>query len=384
MNWLILLSLIPLLSALFTLVVLCRVMRTVPKLEDDDSPTPARWPEISVIVPARDEADTIGSAMRAMLELDYPALEIIAVDDRSSDGTGAVLDALAAQDPRLHVVHIEQLPEGWVGKSHAMHSGAQRAEGEYLLFTDADVHFAPDTLKKAMALMLRKDGDHMGAMPDLVANTLLMRACLMYLAFVVYMFVRPESDDPESGVGFGPFNLIRRGTYDAIGGFASLAMTAIDDFELGQMVKRRGYRQLVVMARKHIAVTWHPSVRHMIRNMEKNTLAVFDYRWTPPLVGALINPFLGYWPIAGLIFTEGVAWWLNLAAYLLMLVVGLLFSKVVGWRSSFLWFAPAAVLVNAYGVLRALWLTKIQGGIYWRDTFYPLQALKAAHASRRR
>lgn len=106
-------------------------------------PCPADWPTVSIIVPARDEEAKIDAAMHSKLAIDYPRLEIIAVDDRSQDATGVLLDRLAAENPKLNVVHLDTLAEGWLGKSHAMHVAATRATGDYLLFTDADVFFAP-------------------------------------------------------------------------------------------------------------------------------------------------------------------------------------------------------------------------------------------------
>src|SRR5580704_3193207 len=100
---------------------------------------PGVWPKVSIIVPARDEAAKIEAAMRSKLLIDYPDFELIAVDDRSQDETGAILDRLAAEDSRLRVIHLDSLPDDWLGKSHAMHVAATHAKGEYLLFTDADV-----------------------------------------------------------------------------------------------------------------------------------------------------------------------------------------------------------------------------------------------------
>ena len=109
---------------------------------------PGALPSLSVIVPARNEATAIGPALASLLAQDYPGLEIVAVDDRSTDGTGDVLRALAAANPSLRVLRIDDLPSGWLGKNHALWRGAQRSTGTWLLFTDADVVFAPGTLRR--------------------------------------------------------------------------------------------------------------------------------------------------------------------------------------------------------------------------------------------
>ena len=126
---------------------LFRGSRRLPRLPDVSAEAPrGGWPSVSVIVPSRNEERAVEAATRALLAQDYPSLEVVAIDDRSTDATGRLLDALAAQDERLVVRHVTALPEGWLGKNYAMARGAEGARGEWLLFTDGDVLFAPDVL----------------------------------------------------------------------------------------------------------------------------------------------------------------------------------------------------------------------------------------------
>ena len=144
-----------------------RMIRALPILAEDDSPQPHRWPRVSVVVPARDEADQIESAMASLLAQDYPDLQILLVDDRSSDGTGEVMDRLARSDPRVRAEHLTSLPEGWLGKVHALQRGLDLADGEYVLLTDADVHYRPDTIRRAMRYCLAERADHVAGLPEL-------------------------------------------------------------------------------------------------------------------------------------------------------------------------------------------------------------------------
>src|SRR6185369_2740694 len=105
----------------------------------------------SVVVPACNEARTIERALTSLLAQDYPDLEIVLVDDRSSDETGAIIEHLAASDRRISAIHVRELPAGWLGKVHALQRGLERARGELVLFTDADIHFAPGALRRAVA-----------------------------------------------------------------------------------------------------------------------------------------------------------------------------------------------------------------------------------------
>ena len=158
------------------------------------APAPAAWPRVSVVFAARNEAGTVGAAVPTMLALDYPDLEVIAVNDRSEDDTGAILDRLAAADPRLKVVHVTELPAGWLGKNHALADGGAAATGEWILFTDADIHFRPDVLRRAVAHARAHSLDHLAAIPALVILWLvvwLITAIFAMIFGIGWMMHRP-------------------------------------------------------------------------------------------------------------------------------------------------------------------------------------------------
>ena len=137
---------------------------------------PERWPPVSVLVPARNEEDALAEAVQSLLEVDYPELEIILVNDRSNDRTGEIADRLARQDARVRTLHIETLPEGWMGKVHAMHRGIAISRGEWLLFTDADIHFSPQVLKRAIAYCLRRKRAFLTLFPGFADTGLIIGA----------------------------------------------------------------------------------------------------------------------------------------------------------------------------------------------------------------
>src|SRR5258708_11324477 len=136
---------------LFMAGLFAYVGRTGRKLTDVDLDPNQTLPSLSVVVPALNEEATIEPAMRSLLALDYPGLEVVAVDDRSTDATGVILDRLAAQNPHLRVRHVESLPPGWLGKNHALYAGSKIVSGEWILFTDADVHFTAAALRISVA-----------------------------------------------------------------------------------------------------------------------------------------------------------------------------------------------------------------------------------------
>lgn len=141
---------------------------------------PEALPRLSIVVPALNEEETVEPAMRTLLALDYPQLEIIAVDDRSTDETGGILDRLAATDPRLRVLHVRELPAGWLGKNHALHLASREATGDYILFTDADVLFEPTVLRRTVRAMIARGLDHLAVFPELVRGGFWETLCVWF------------------------------------------------------------------------------------------------------------------------------------------------------------------------------------------------------------
>ncbi|MER2561069.1 MAG: glycosyltransferase [Myxococcaceae bacterium] len=181
--------------AFFGLAV--RATLKLPRLKHLDPPAPASWPTVSLLVPARDEAQGLEAALRSKLALDYPALQVVLIDDRSTDETGAIADRLAANDPRLLAVHVRELPEGWLEKVNALQRGLEQSSGEWLLLSDADIHYAPDTLRRAIAHCETRGLDLLCALPTFTAPTPLVNACLAAFAPLVLAAVQADwVEDP--------------------------------------------------------------------------------------------------------------------------------------------------------------------------------------------
>ena len=274
------------LQALFLLVGLARVSRYVPVLGATAAAPPERWPRVSVVVPACNEARDIEAAVRSRLADDYPDLEVVIVDDRSSDGTGEIVDRLAAEDPRVRAVHVSSLPAGWLGKVHSLDRGTRAASGELLLFSDADIHVEPGAMRRAVALMEADGLGHLGVFPSLLPSHILIEATLLSFFRVIWVAARPWSvPDPGSRTAFGvgAFNLVRRSSLDASPGFTHLRMEQADDAALGQMLKVAGARCAVANGRGDVRLHFYRSLRDLVRGMEKS-----GARWPFPAVLASV------------------------------------------------------------------------------------------------
>jgi hypothetical protein len=361
-------------------IVFPRFIRSVEPLTGDDLPS------LSIIVPARDEAAAIEEALQRMLGLDYPDYEVIAVNDRSTDGTGAIMDRVAAQvGDRLRVVHIEQLPEGWLGKNHAMSVGVSKACGEFILLTDGDVMFDPLTLRRAMAAVRAGQLDHLVLLPETVTTTYFETAlmnlfCMMLMASTRFPLVRWKWFK-DAYLGVGAFNLLQRTAFDQIGGFRSLQLEVADDLMLGRLVKHNGLNQDVYGGQGSLSVRWQSGgVWSIVRGLEKNAFSGTGYSITQTIGAVTVLGLLFVAPVIAA--ACGVWTWpvgiLSIGS--LILSVGT--AKTVGFPISVGIFYPWAMVVFAFIMLRSMVLTLRQGGIRWRDTFYSIESLRAGRANR--
>ena len=225
---------------------------------------------ISIIVPALNEQEKLEPALRSLLALDYLNYEVIAVDDRSTDRTGEIMDRLAREFPaKLRVVHVKELPSGWLGKPHALQKGSELATGGWLLFTDADVTFRSDTLRRAVTLATRTQADHVVLFPTLLTESWGERMMLAFLSLAFTLRRLWKVSDPKSGdfVGVGAFNMVRRGSFDALGGMHPLRMEVIEDMNLGKLTKKHGFKQVAAFADDLLTIHWARGAWGIVRNL---------------------------------------------------------------------------------------------------------------------
>lgn len=361
-------------------VLVMRGNRRMRRLGQLSHPTPARWPRVSIVFAARNEETTLGAAVPTMCALDYPDYEVIAVNDRSEDGTGALLDELARRELRLRVDHVGELPPGWIGKNHALHHGAARATGEFILFTDADIHFTPDALRRAVACAVAEDKDLLAAVPALHERGWLLGGCVNAFSFSFTIGIQPwRIPDPRSAAhgSVGAFGLVRAAKYRELGGHEPIRLRPDDDVKLGKHFKKHGARCELLLGAGALSVEWYDSVAAMVRGLTKNAYAGADYRWWVPPLGALAQAALFLWPVVALFMVSGPAWWCYLGCLALITMVGVDQTRFAGGRWTHGLLLPLGVAIFSYILLRSMAVTHRTGGITWRGTHYPLAQLKA-------
>jgi cellulose synthase/poly-beta-1,6-N-acetylglucosamine synthase-like glycosyltransferase len=347
---------------------------------------PRTNPRVSIIVPARNEEADIERTLTSLLALDYDNYEIIAVDDRSTDRTGEIMErcgagapAREAASPKLAVIHIQNLPPGWLGKTHAMWTAAQRATGDWLLFTDADVIFKPDSLLRALAYAESAHADHVVMFPQIIMKTPGER---MMIAFFQTLFVfghRPwKVADPstQDHMGVGAFNLVRRKVYESVGTYERLRMEVLDDMKLGKVVKEAGFAQRNVFGKDLISLYWARGTWGIVRNLSKNFFAILSFQWPRTLLTCVTLAFLNLWPFAGLWLAHGVTRIPFAVALfsLLCIYFGMWLKSPI--RPYYFFLHPISSTLFIYILVQSTLLTLVRNGVVWRGTKYRLADLR--------
>ncbi len=350
----------------------------VPRLAPStDKPGTTPTPMISIILAARNESQHLCDAVQKMLTQNYPNFEIIAVNDRSDDDTLAILQGIG--DSRLKVVNIQSLPPGWLGKTHALFQGYLASSGEWLLFTDADVKFKPNTLTDSISAMQHRALDHLSLFPEVKLLTYLETIFVAYFSLVFNMRFRTWAAQwrrSRAYVGIGAFNLVRRSAYEKIGTHEAIALDIADDMMLGQHIKRAGFHQMAMHGGRHLSVRWVEGARGVMNSLHKNAFRGLNYNLLHLIViscGMLVVDVL---PFIGIFFAQGTQFYLFAGT---LLCIGLVYLAGALYAAATILAFPA----HAFGSLlfmTILWRSAIsalaQGGVKWRGTFYALDDLK--------
>lgn len=339
-------------------------------------------PKVSLVVAARDEADRVAASVRSLLSQDWPAMELIVVDDRSVDGTSEILDDLAAKYPELRVIHNKELPQGWIGKCWALHRGASIASGDWLVFCDGDVMMDSHCVRAAVATAETERFDHLCMAPRMISKHFVQDAVVFSLTFLFYIFQNPkhvfDGKRLENYIGIGAFNMIRRDLYQRCGGHAALRMEIVDDVFLGMLAKRHGGRSGFFLGHKLAHIHWYEGLWAYIRGLEKNAFAGLRFSWALLAAAVFFQTLIFLAPPLGLFLTGGNSALIFLASCFLAHGLFMLTCHRQGgqWTRGIL--LVPAILIQFVTFIRSAWIMTRQEGVIWRGTFYSLRELKAA------
>jgi glycosyltransferase involved in cell wall biosynthesis len=374
---------------------------------DRETVRPGGNPRVSIVVPARNEEESIEQGLNTLLALDYDNYEVIAVNDRSDDRTGEIMERVEGDShvsqnqrdmghptstsfvsssssshtfsPAFRVIHHRELPPGWLGKTHAMWTAANEADGEWLLFTDADVMFKPDSLRRALAYAEAQHADHVVLFPRMIMKR---PGEYMMIAFFQTMFMfghRPwKVADPSTDdhTGVGAFNLVRRSVYDAVGTYAALRMEVLDDMKLGKVVKKAGFAQRNVFGGDLISIRWAHGAMGVVNNLTKNFFAVLSFQAWRTVVSAGGLAFINLGPFVGIALAHGWERVPYAVALLSMFAIYVGMSSRSAVPPYYFFLHPVSTVLFVYTLIRSMCLTLWNDGIVWRGTKYPLDELR--------
>jgi glycosyltransferase involved in cell wall biosynthesis len=377
-------------SWLLTLVWVLRtydaihLLPTLPDLTDLDwDVLPEGLPTLTVVVPARDEAEKIGATLEALMVADYAGVQVLVVDDRSTDGTGAIVDAYVEEYARrrpgaLSAIHIAELPEGWLGKTFALMVATENSLSDYLLFTDADILFSPSVLRRALVCARETQADHLVVLPTVEVKSRGEGIVLGFLQVMSLWATRPwmvqEPKARRDVAGIGAFNLVRRDALNEIGGWIPQRLAVLEDITLGRRIRAAGMRQRMAFAPGMVLVHWAKGGHGLLTNMTKNLFSAFGFQ---PVFVVLMCVWIGVFfllPLAGLV------WWGTVVQALVILCcIGALY-RVMGAASKidarYAWLYPLGALAMMFAMTRSMVVVLFQRGVLWRGTLYPLRDLR--------
>lgn len=379
MIFLLILSAVACTATVVSAIVLAVGMAKMGVLGESGGENPVNTPTVSIIVPACNEEQHIEKGLLSLLEQDYKQLEILVVDDRSTDNTAGVLNGVRERYPLFRIHHINHLPQGWLGKSNALAAGAAMAKGEYLVFTDADVLMEKTVISRAVDYITRNRLDHLTLVFKNISGGWLLNSLILDSGMGLLLLFRPWAAAVETSsafVGIGAFNMMRKSTYTGIGGHSRIRMHPIDDMMLGKMIKNGGFRQDCLLAYDYLTVPWYPTISAMVKGLQKNMFAVVHYRlwFIPVAVAALVVGTI--LPVWGLVLGDRAVQSVCLVTVAVRLLVFFQGLRLQGLPA---WYLPGAFItpyISCYIIVRSALLTVVNKGISWRGQHYALKELK--------
>ena len=336
-------------------------------------------PMVSIIIPACNEETAIEESLRKLTRLRYSNLEIIAVDDRSTDNTAEIIQSVRSEFPAIRLVRIKELPEGWLGKPHALQQGAQFASGRYILFMDADVGLEETAVSRAVQAMEKNELDQLTLIFQNSSPGLLLNTLIADIGAGLFFLVKPWKAKQRGSryyMGVGAFNMVRSSVYRAIGEHHLIKQQVIDDVYLGKLIKQNGYQQECMLAESLVTLYWYTSLKEMIDGLMKNVYAFFHYRLTYALLGILAFVIVVVVPILGAVVIRGTAQEFFILAVLIRvggLGVGIMRVGLPPFSVFLLLFTP---FLSLYIIIKAVWMVHRDDGVVWRQTHYDLEQLR--------
>jgi len=378
---------LPLLALLAASVFMIRVAGSLPRIGPDHySKKEDGRPLISVIVPARNEESRIGACLKSLLAQDYPELEFRIVDDQSTDRTAEIVRELALEDERVVLVQGQPLPTGWLGKPHAIWQGVEGAEGEYLCFIDADVRLHPQCVRQALGCLKEHGADMITLGMRLECPGFWEKAVQPLMVQLILMgFPADKVNDQDSEVASanGPFMMLWRDAYEAMGGHQEIRGEIVEDLALARRVKEQGFRLLWALAPELISVRMYATLKEIWQGWSKNFFRSLDEKLSLAILAGVGTGWLFLLPWLCVLWS---GWELvfgpervhALVLLVLSLTTVIIHARQRRWISSVYGVTSAGVVLQPLGALIVIGIVinstlkvRLGGEVAWKGRTYP-------------
>ena len=261
-------------------------------------------PLVSILVPARNEESGIRTCISSLINQDYDNLEILVLDDNSSDMTAEIIQSLSGSNNRLKLIHGSPLPPGWIGKNWACQQLTSVAAGDLLIFIDADTILSRNTVSKAVIEYTRRGADLLTIMPKRTSDSVTEKLLFNFMDWATFCWIpirfAQNIKFPHISATFGQFMLFKKESYMSIGGHSAIRDNPLDDFELGRMTKRSGLKWILFTGSHHVQVMPYKNNREAFQGISRSIFPALDYR-VSILVGLSTGIMLvGFLPLATL------------------------------------------------------------------------------------
>lgn len=333
-------------------------------------------PKLSIVIAAKDEEKEIESALKSIFKQNYPDFEVIVVNDRSSDKTGLILEKLQSQFSKLKVETIKSLPVNWLGKNHALWQGANDASGDYILFTDADVKYSENCLRKIVSDVHSNQIEFATCFPDFISQEFWESVFNLNFAILLSLRIKFWSvSNPKSSAfcGVGAFNLVKKESYFKMGGHAKLPLEVADDMVLAKLMKQSGAKSALYSGKNELSVKWQTGgLKSVIKGIEKNAFSGFNYSWLKMILQMTNLLIITCAPFMAFL----IDWRLGLFS---VLPIAFIFQIYKHFQNNSIFYfvtLPIGALLLTYASIRSALIITLNGSVNWRDTKYSKSLLK--------
>jgi chlorobactene glucosyltransferase len=336
------------------------------------------YPYLSVCIPARNEERDIKSCLESLLNQDYPAFEVIVVDDNSSDRTASIICSMQSQYPNLVFISGEALAPGWLGKPYALYQACQVSRGDYLLFTDADLVYQRYALKTAMNKVIDEKLDLLTLMPAAIFVSFWERAIQpVIFGFIAALtsFRKVNSSASQSAMGFGAFLLFKKESYQQIGGHVSVQNEILEDVMIAKISKLNGLNMLVADGKLLFSIRMYHSIKEIWVGWRKNIFLAMKGSITKTIFyAAVILCFVltPYITVAGNFWVgTGVAWTcVSLIGLILCLMTGCGLCHQLGLKKYNIFLFPIGAIAMVMIMFNSMVQVVFFGRSEWRGRIY--------------